>query len=544
MLEKSRLLVEKQVDRVRRRLFIQVILQSALPCWAIGLLVATLWFLARPFAFAGFDDAGRWLVPVGVLGVSTCAGIVLAWLRRPSRVMSSLALDERFNLKERVTTLLTLSDQQLETPAGQALLRDVAAHLANLKVSAAFPLRLSLKQALMPVGALALAALACVLDPILGDLRFSPRVHADAPRQREIDTEQIQQRLDEIKKAVAQRREEQPKSLALKDLEIEFDKLINKPFDGKSEDKVRERINEFRKLEDKLKERMDGFKEKREKIDAFKKHLQELGLDKNKLQKDGPAKDFEEALMNGNLNKARAALEKLIKDMKNDKLTKEQEKQLAEQFKELHEKLQKLLENDEKFREQIRKQLADGKIDAEQFRREMERLQDLQDLADVIGDARDALEMEGAREAGEQLDKLKSHFEQIELTEQEIRELIRDQDEIQEALRLLGDALDDDGEDDGMGGGRRAGTHRPIDPDDPASKIRREKQKAEVDAKGIQRVTGHARGGTFSRIPAKAVEGAFRQAVQEAPEALDRQRIPDDARDISRGYFEKLGNQK
>ena len=40
------------------------------------------------------------------------------------------------------------------------------------------------------------------------------------------------------------------------------------------------------------------------------------------------------------------------------------------------------------------------------------------------------------------------------------------------------------------------------------------------------------------------VRNAFKQAVQDAPEALDRQRIPEDARDIAGGYFRRLGNQK
>src|SRR5947209_6379850 len=124
MAQQTRLIVEKQVDRVGRRLFLQVILQSVVVCWAVGLLVAMLWFLVRPFTFAGLGDTVRWSVPAGVLALSTVAGILLAWLRRPNRVMSSLALDEKFGLKERVTTLLTLSDQQMTSPPGQALLRD------------------------------------------------------------------------------------------------------------------------------------------------------------------------------------------------------------------------------------------------------------------------------------------------------------------------------------------------------------------------------------------------------------------------------------
>jgi hypothetical protein len=37
--------------------------------------------------------------------------------------------------------------------------------------------------------------------------------------------------------------------------------------------------------------------------------------------------------------------------------------------------------------------------------------------------------------------------------------------------------------------------------------------------------------------------GEIRQASQEAPEALDQQRIPKSARDMAKGYFENLGAQ-
>jgi hypothetical protein len=544
MAQQTRLLVEKQVDRVRRRLFLQVILQSVVVCWAVGLLGVTLWFLLRPFTFAGLGegDAVRWSVPAGVLAFSTAAGLVLAWLRRPNRVMSSLALDEKFNLKERVTTVLTLSDPQLESPAGQALLRDVSAHLADLKVTAGFPLRLSRRHVFMPAGALALAVLACVLDPYLGKLNFGSRILADQPVQREIDAKKNQDERDKLKKSIAKRREEQQtKSAALKELQKEFDKLMNQPLDPKDEDKVRERINEFHKLKDKLKERMDAIKEKADQVEHMKKMLKELGLDKDKLTKDGPAKDFEDALMNGNFEKARAALEKLAKDLKNDKLTKEQQKQLAEQFKELHDQLKKLAQKDNQVMKQLEQQLKDGKIKQADFDREMARLKELKDFTDIVGDAKDALDKDGAKAAGEKLDKVADQFERLELTDQEVQDLIRDQQDIQDALDLLGDALDDG---DGNDGGGRPGRRRPIDPNDPNSKIRNQKQKAEVDAKGIQRVTGYARGGNFNKIPATAAEGAFRQAGKEAPEALDRQQIPDDRADITRGYFNRLGNQK
>ena len=50
------MLVEKQVRRVQRRLFVQVVLQNLILGWAMALLVATLWFLLRPLVFAGLGE--------------------------------------------------------------------------------------------------------------------------------------------------------------------------------------------------------------------------------------------------------------------------------------------------------------------------------------------------------------------------------------------------------------------------------------------------------------------------------------------------------
>jgi hypothetical protein len=539
MVDQARALVEKQVRRVRMRLFFQVVVQSLVLCWAIGLLMTMFWFLLRPFAFVEFGDTVRWSVPAVLLGMGTMAGVVLAWIRRPSVTMSSLALDEKFGLKERVTTFLTLPAEQIETPPGQALLNDVTGHLSALQVASKFPLRVSMQHLLMPSGAFVLALAACLLDPMLGNLQFSSQTNGDQPRQT-IDAKEMQQKLEDIKKIVNQRsQEEQLKSEELKELEKEFEKLLNQPLDGKNEEKVRERINEFRKLEDKMKERTEGLMEKRDKINRLKDQLEKLGLDKDKMIKDGPAKDFEEALRKGDLDKAKAALEKLVKDLNNDKLNPKEQKELAEQFKKLQEELKKVMNEDE-FMKKLKQDLKDGKISKEDLKREMENFRHLQDLADILGECKDCLGRADGKDGAEKLDKLLKRFEEMELTQGEINELLRDQGEINDALNLLMDGIDGDG----LEGGARPGRRRPIDPNDPNSKIRDERSRAKVDAKGAQRLTGYARGGTFNKIPAQAVEGAFRQAAQESPEALERQRIPDDAAAITRGYFNKLGNQK
>jgi hypothetical protein len=541
MTEQARKLVEKQIGRVRRRLFLQVVFESLVVCMAIGLFTAMLWFLVRPLAFSDAGEAVRWSVAGGLLALSAIGALLVAWKRRPMRIDSSLALDERFGLRERVTTFLTLSDDQLETPAGQALLKDVQAHLSNLQLAGAFPLTVSPRRLLLPAGALVLAIVACLLDPFLADINFGSIASAEPPR-RQIDAAKIRDGLDQLKKNAAQRnKEDTVKSEELKKMEQEFEKLLNQPLDGKNEEKIKERAEQFRKLEEKMKERLEGIREKAEKIDAFKKQLEKLGLDPEKLIKDGPGKEFQDALAKGDLEKAKLALEKLAKDMKNNKLDEKQIKQLAEQFKNLQEQLKKVM-NDDQFKKKLEQDLKDGKIKKEDFDREMQNFKQLKELTDVVGQTKEFLGNGNAKEAGEKLDQMMKRFEEIELTEAEIRDLLRDQAEVRNALNLLEDALEGDDEEGGEGGGR-PGRKRRANPNDPDGKVTDERSRAHADLKGA-RVTGYARGGNFNRIPAQSVGGAFKQAAQEAPEALDRQRIPDDARPIFSGYFDRLGNQK
>src|SRR5262249_19198345 len=180
-----------------------------------------------------------------------------------------------------------------------------------------------------------------------------------------VDVEKIRDELDKLKKNVAQRsKEDTIKSEELKKMEADFEKLLNQPLDPKNDEKIKERINEFRKLEDKMKERMDALRGKTEKIDALKKQLEKLGLDKDKLDKDGPAKDFQDALMKGDLDKAKIALEKLAKDLKNGKLDEKQQKQLADQLNKLQNQLKKTMDDDP-FAKKLQQDLKDGKISKE-----------------------------------------------------------------------------------------------------------------------------------------------------------------------------------
>ncbi len=542
MATSPRSLVEKQVRAIRRRLVLQSLVQTLFVAWACALVVGGLWFLGRELFFRLSPEWLRWTIPGALLGVGTLIALANSWLKAPSLVNASLVLDERCDLKERVTTFLTLPGEMLEQPVGQALAQDVHDQIARLNTSGKFPVRVRWQTALLPVGAAALAIVAAIFGPRLGGISFASSTKTTKPA---IDTKEIQQQLDNLKKASFTPKDAELKSEKLKELEAAWDKLVNKSIEPNNEDKIRERVGEMKTLEDALKRRADELKSQAGKAKDIQQLLKELArMDDNKLQA-GPAKDLEDALAKGELQKAREILDKLAKDMKAGKLDPEQLKKLGDQFEQLHQKMKKALD-----REEMKKDLADklkkGDINKEQFDREMENikeqmqdLKDWQELADLFGECKNCMKDGKGEKAAEEIGKALEKVKMIELSEDELKEILDRLENLEDAeARILGQL-----QGNGLDGGGPPGAERPIDPDDPKGKIVDQRQKAMVDAKGQQRVTGFAKGGNFTKVPAQEIGGQFRQAAQDGPEALDRQRIPQDAADLARGYFKKLGGQ-
>src|SRR5579862_7805462 len=129
-----RQLIERQVRRVRRRLFAKTIAEALLNFWAIGFLICGGWFLLRPFIAASAGDWAYYGIPAGILVAATITAVLWAILKAPRASAAALALDAEFDLKERVTTFTLLSPDQLETPAGAALLEDVRDKVGSLDV--------------------------------------------------------------------------------------------------------------------------------------------------------------------------------------------------------------------------------------------------------------------------------------------------------------------------------------------------------------------------------------------------------------------------
>jgi hypothetical protein len=558
--------LDRQLARVRRRLFLQLLLQTLVGSWLVSLAGAMVWFLTEPYVVHEASSSLRWAIAASLAGAGGVLAVVLAVLRTPSRVAAALALDERFQLKERATTALMLSQMDRTTPAGQALLADVNARIEPLRLRERFPVRIPRLAALLPVAAAVLILLAFFYKPALTPTQAGDdSALADSP----LAKSQIEKALRPLQRKPTSKPGERPKSDDLQRLEAELDRLAQKPRDTKEQ--ARELVKDLTNAEDEVRKRE---KQLADRIDALKEQMKQAERLSRKDKKDGPAKKLDNALERGDLHKARDEAERLGKQlqadeevarlrkkMKDEKLTEEQKREMREQLEKLKDqelsreqqeqmekqlqdmkdKLERLTRSDE-AKDRLRELQRQGAIDQEELERELDQIdknmakldketqQQLRDLAEKLGECQKCLKEGKEGEAAKKMTEAADKLAQLD-PHGEAKELQQQLQQLRQARKAMCQALD--------GQPQPAAGKRPESKDgDTAAKD--EWAHSQID-KGRLQVIDHIDGDGFKgpRKPADMAE-EIRRAAQEEPEALDRQRLPRSASDMARGYFEKL----
>lgn len=83
---------------------------------------------------------------------------------------------------------------------------------------------------------------------------------------------------------------------------------------------------------------------------------------------------------------------------------------------------------------------------------------------------------------------------------------------------------------------------RPLGKEQPFKSFETQ-SKSEFDSKGKKIFDGYAPGQSFRKKSGAELIGDVRQASQEAPEALEMQRIPKAAQEMAKGYFQRMREQ-
>ena len=428
--------LHRQITRVSRRLFIQTLFAALFWSWAGTLLVAAAWFLLQPYWLASLAEWGRLGIPCAVLAVGSVVAVIIAVIRTPSRVAAALLLDERFGLKERVTTSLLLAPDQRASAAGQALLEDVALRVDGLDIGSRIPLRVSWVTMMMPVVASLVAVLAFYYP--LPENQASADTGKDEAKQPPVNAADVAKKMKQlVKKEKSNDRNatDRPKSEDLKRIEAELDRIANRPHDTK--DQLKERIKEMTSLEEQMKKQE---KEWAERSRALKQQLKELEKAAGKEgQREGPAKDLQKALAEGNLEKARQELERLGKKVQSNQLSATEKRQLAKQLKDVAKQLERHAKQKDK-EEQLKQLAREGKLDKEALKREMKRLQqdsekmkDLQKLAQDMAQSSKRLEEGDGEGAAEAMKNASDQMKDMNMDDAELQDLRADLQRLQDA---------------------------------------------------------------------------------------------------------------
>lgn len=554
--------LEIRVRQARRRLFGQVLLNRIGLAWGCALAVGLIWFLAGPFVLPNQPDYLKWVVLGVAGGLGTVVAIWTAVRSTPSSLAAALAVDARFELQERVTTAVSLDPQLQSSPAGQALLADANAKLEKVAIKGKFPVRMGWRALFLPAQAAAIALLALYPPPVLTSLAGgSSKKDDDAGKNDEADAKPK----PSVPRPFIKPPLERPnKSEELRQLEAELAKLYDEHnrevnIEKDKPEQVRIRQEKIATAEEKLQKRE---KEMAEKFQRLQEQMDKLTeLEHGESRREGPAKDFEEAMAKGDLQKAQEEMDRLKKKSRDKKLNDQEQQQLKNELKDMEDRVERLVREQEKKKEKLKDLIEQAKKenrDAETLERELQKLEqeqqmtkEMQELAKTLKGARQCLEQ---KDFDGLADKLGDVSKQLEGIQDELQDLEDIQEHLQNLKQMKKEGCKDcegEGKEKGEGGQKDNSTgyaegatgKRPENKDAKTKEGDEKRVRGFFDPKGRKTYGGSTTGPAFKKASSAEMSKEIQQAVQEAPEAVEVQRLPKAAKEMVKEYFEKLGGQ-
>lgn len=546
--------IRKQVVRARRRMVFQQFLGvaawalfAALLVAAIGLAIPKIWVLPVDSAIWFWSWLG------GALGGGLLTAVVWTWWIRQGAMDAAIEIDRRFGLNERVSSTLSLSPRELESPVGQALLTDVVHCVERIDVRDNFqvvvPRRLALP--LLP------AAVIFVLAFLVENAVPGPGNRAEANTGKE--AQQVRNSTDELKKKL-QAAEKKAEQKGLKDMDLLL-KELQKNLDDVAGKEGVDRKNALVKLNDLAK----SVEERRDALagaDKLRQHLDKLkDLDK------GPADKMGQAMKDGDLDAAIKELKKLQEALKNGQLTDEQKQQLAKQLDQMKDKLKNTVEAQQQAKQklaaEIEKRKAAGDLDGagklqqqlDQLNKLNDQMERLQKMAESLGQCKECLQKGDCKDAAAQLAKLGDEIQAMKEQLEELQSLKEVMDQIADAKQGMnceacngegceacmgqGKGPEDGPPGFGLGEGRGQG-ERPEEKTDTnyyESQVRGKPQAGEAVR------TGAASGANRSGRSLEEVKDQIRSSLNQEPDPLTDVRLPKNERQQVLEYYQRMNKK-
>lgn len=556
--------IETIVTQVCRRLFLQDFV-TRFPFYLLGCLVLAVVAVVVPKLvywepWSRVATTETWLPAWGSGAVvfAVLLSLLSCWRTKASRLRAAEELDQRFGLQQRVSSSLASSADSADPIFYQALLQDTQQKIEHLQVRDEFPIqsRWSLALPLIPI----LLLVGSFFVP-----NIAREVTSESAELTEAAREELQQLIKTAKvkkeESTLDAEEEMEGAEMVKQAMAEVEKVLAKKESSKRE--VLVALNDVKKA-------IQDQQEKLGKTDALKDRLNRL-----KEQTQGPADKFNKALQDGNVKEAQDQLAQLAEKVAKGELGQDDMQKLGQQMEALKQQLDEMKDAFEKQKQdlerQIEKAIADGNLDRaadlekqkaglEQQQRQMDQLKKLakqaEKLAELMKECENGEMGEGQKQAiKEALENLNQQLKEMDLDEQQMKELQKMMDEMEEMkekARCEGEGEgegggegegegDGDGKGKGKGNGLGEGQGQGLRPEaEEDTKFYDTQTKPNVKPGEVAKIGSM---GGPNRKGVTQVE--IQNAIQEAAESKeltpsDLQDIPVNQREHVRQYFQKL----
>jgi hypothetical protein len=405
--------IKHHVAVARRRLiaaqFLEIIawsLSATLLVTAVGLAVPKIWALPLDSA------VWNWSWVAGGLAAGVLIACVGTWILRRSSIDAAIEIDRRCQLKERISSVLSLAPEELDSEIGRALVQDAIYRVERVDVRDRFAVSPQ-RRILLPLLPAALIGLllGLVPDAVPDQQAAAANSLAQQAEQVKRSAKKLQEQLDRVK------RKAEEKGLAdadvlFRELRNGLEELVTKTdVDHK---KALVTMNDLAKSLQDRRDQMGGVDKMRDQL----QRLKDLGA--------GPADKIAEAMKASDFQKALDELKNLQEKLKNEQLGDEEKQQLMRQLEQMQNRLQELKDSHEQAKrdleQEIQRRQAAGDLEGagklqrqlDQRNRMNEPMDALQKMAQQLGHCRECLQNGDGQAAAAQLDQMARNLQEMQ----------------------------------------------------------------------------------------------------------------------------------
>lgn len=564
--------IKKQVNRAHRRIifgrFVAIVYWSLF----VGLLLAVTALAVPKIWHLDFLDSATSLqtwnyawVAGGLLGGILFA-IIWTVFGKQSHLSTAVEVDQRFKLKERLSSALSLTQQELESEAGQALVQDAQRRAETLDVREQFRWNPTWK-VLLPLAPIILLLGLMFIPNATAIANPNASSGADAEKKSQVAVEEARKKL--------KKKLEEMESKGLKDSKLDIEALAKK-IDNLSSEPNDEKRDALVKLND-IKKQLDERRKELGDSQSIKDQLQKM-----KEVSQGPAKKLTDALSEGQFDEAQKAIKELVEKLKNGEMSKIEQQKLVKDLQAMADQLDKLAEANEQKKQELQKKIDEAaqkgdmqkaaqlqqKLD--QLKQQDQQMKKMQKMSQKLKECAECMKPgQGQKKSGQQqgqpgkesnqaaqakmqeaAQSLEDLGEQIEKMQQEMDQL-QDLEEMMEEVDAAknqcqgGDKQGKQGEkpkwQDWAGGKGPGGGKRDRQEEDTGSYKSRVKGKLQ---KGETVVTGNADGDNISGKTTSQARELVEASLNKKSDPLENQKLPRSQREHVQQYFNKLRTGK